>query len=221
MQYLTWRVMAGLNQRIEISFMLVGHTKFAPDWCFGLLKQLFRRTKVGCLADIVKVVNDSSTVNSAQLVGKEDGTVIVPQYNWADHFATFFRKNAFAGIKSLHHLVFSADRPGEAQVRESTDGTVKTLSLLATKYKNWRPQPHEMPQEITPDGLSMDRKKYLFEKIREFCPPHCRDIVCPDPHATTPAPCTTYLSALPDLGPILEDRDTTAPPSPKRRYHEA
>ena len=47
MQYLTWRVLTGLNKRIEISFMLVGHTKFAPDWCFGLVKQRFRRTRVG------------------------------------------------------------------------------------------------------------------------------------------------------------------------------
>ena len=56
MQYLAWRVLAGLNERIEISFMIVGHTKFAPDWCFGLFKQRFRRTKVGCLADIARVV---------------------------------------------------------------------------------------------------------------------------------------------------------------------
>ena len=50
MQYLAWRVLDG---RIEISFLIVGHTKFAPDWCFGLLKQAYRRTKVGCLDDIV------------------------------------------------------------------------------------------------------------------------------------------------------------------------
>ena len=43
MQYLAWRVMSGLNESIEISFLLVGHTKFAPDWCFGLLKQRLRR----------------------------------------------------------------------------------------------------------------------------------------------------------------------------------
>lgn len=39
MQYLAWRVRSGLNKRVEISFLLVGHTKFAPDWSFGLLKQ--------------------------------------------------------------------------------------------------------------------------------------------------------------------------------------
>ena len=30
-QYLAWRVIAGLSETIELSFMLVGHTKFAPD----------------------------------------------------------------------------------------------------------------------------------------------------------------------------------------------
>ena len=30
-QYLMWRVMCGLNERVEVSFMLSGHTKFSPD----------------------------------------------------------------------------------------------------------------------------------------------------------------------------------------------
>ena len=32
MQYLAWRVFCELNRKIEISFLLVGHTKFAPDF---------------------------------------------------------------------------------------------------------------------------------------------------------------------------------------------
>ena len=38
--YLTWWVMAGLHKEIMLSFLLFGHTKFAPDWCFGLLNPL-------------------------------------------------------------------------------------------------------------------------------------------------------------------------------------
>ena len=57
----------GLNQSITISFMLVGHTKFAPDWCFGPLKQRYRRTYVSSLQDIVEVVNVSADVNVAQV----------------------------------------------------------------------------------------------------------------------------------------------------------
>lgn len=39
----TWHgklYMYGLN--IEISFLLVGHIKFALDWCFGMLKQVLK-----------------------------------------------------------------------------------------------------------------------------------------------------------------------------------
>ena len=90
--------MAGLNDSVEISFMMVGHTKFAPDWAFGLLKQRFKRTKVGCLADLAKVVTDSATINHAQLVGKENGEVIVKQFDWATFFAKHFKRQGFDGI---------------------------------------------------------------------------------------------------------------------------
>ena len=63
MYYLMWRVMAGLYDEATISFLPVGHTKFAPDWCFGLMKQCFRRTKIGDLDDIANCVSLSSAVN--------------------------------------------------------------------------------------------------------------------------------------------------------------
>ena len=80
---LTWRVLCGLNERIEISSLVVGHTKFASDWCFSLLKQKFRKTLVGCQEGLLCEVNQSTTTNVSQLVGKEDGTTIVQQYDWA------------------------------------------------------------------------------------------------------------------------------------------
>jgi len=78
MQYLAWRVLVGLHRSITISFMTVGHTKFFPDWCFGLFKRTFRRTAVGCLDDIVGAVVKSAEVNHAQLVAKQNGEVLVP-----------------------------------------------------------------------------------------------------------------------------------------------
>jgi hypothetical protein len=67
LHYLLWRVLVGLHTRITLSFLVVGHTKFVPDWCFGLLKQCFRCTHVGCLDDITQVVNDSASANVALL----------------------------------------------------------------------------------------------------------------------------------------------------------
>ncbi len=218
MQYLAWRVMTGLNRKIEISFMLVGHTKFAPDWAFGLLKQTFRRSIVGCLDDLVRVVHDSATINHAQLVGREDGTMIVPQYDRAQFFAPYFKRQAFDGIKSLHHLVFTSDKPGQVLTRKTSDGVETTLHVLNKANLGWKPSPDTMPAAIQPDGLSRERQRYLFDKIREFCPEESRDITCPYPNA--PAPPTLLpapsmgLATSPQSSPLSSP---SPPPPPKRR----
>ena len=149
MQYLCWRVLAGLNDHIEVCFMLFGHTKFAA---FGLWKQKFRRTSVGCLNDLVCVVNSSSVVNHAQLVRKEDGTILVNQYNWSGYFSPYFRRAAFDGIKSLHHLVFSKDTPGQVMVRKATDGEQSTLNVLTKDHLRWKPSASALPEKILPPG---------------------------------------------------------------------
>ena len=55
MQYLCWRVLAGLHEEVEMNFLIAGHTKFSCDLCFGLVKKRYRRTRVSSLEDIVNV----------------------------------------------------------------------------------------------------------------------------------------------------------------------
>ncbi len=227
MQYLTWRVLAGLNRKIEISFLLVGHTKFAPDWCFGLVKFFFRKTLVGCLDDIVRVVNQSASTNHAQLVGKEDGTTFVDQYDWAGFFQPFFRRGAFDGIKSWRHIVFSSATPGKAMARTHCDAEEQMLSLLAKNHLGWKPCPTDLPSILPPPGLPLERKKYLFDKIRH------KDTVCPNPLPTltssslatpTPYPLTmptpsleATLTPSPEAMLSPEATPTPSPPTPPRK----
>ena len=58
--YFLWRVCTEKHDKITLNFLITGYTKFAPDWCFGLLKQTFRRTPVSCLSDMVSDVNSST-----------------------------------------------------------------------------------------------------------------------------------------------------------------
>ena len=69
----------GMHRTVTLPFMLVGHTKFSLDWCFGLLKQRYWRTYVSSLGDITRVVTESADFNEVQLAGTEDGTVLVPR----------------------------------------------------------------------------------------------------------------------------------------------
>lgn len=39
LHYLIYRVLAELHDNIELSFLMVGHTKFSPDGYFGLIRR--------------------------------------------------------------------------------------------------------------------------------------------------------------------------------------
>lgn len=180
--YLNWRVLTGLHDEITLSFLPVGHTKFFPDAGFGMLKRKFRLTKVGCLTDIANVVKQSAEMNHCQLVGDQSGNVIVPSYDWSTFFEDHTIKSATKGIKSYSHFRFTSSNPGVVYIRNSceiTPNNEKKVNLL--KDMSWRPLASDLPSIVTPEGLSLQRQWYLYEKIREFCPVEVRDSVCPMP----------------------------------------
>ena len=179
MYYFMWRTSAGLHDEIKYSFLPVGHTKFSPDWCFGLVKRKYRKMKIGCLDDIVKAVNESGSPNVAQLVGSQSGDVIVPMYNWSGFFEEFTNKSALKGINQMHHFHFKSSHPGKVFVKDTLDGPERMINLL--KVPSWQPSPQDLPDPIIPPGLSSERQHYLYDRIREFVPPDLQDSVCPKP----------------------------------------
>jgi hypothetical protein len=91
-KYLAWRVLMGLHRKFIMSFMLVGHTKFAPN----------RRTFVSSLNDVAEVVNTSADVNMAQLVGTQNGEPVVTVYNWVTFLGQHFR--TVPHLKKFHNF---------------------------------------------------------------------------------------------------------------------
>ena len=179
MYYFMWRVMTGLHEEIKISFMPVGHTKFSPDWCFGLLKRKYRKMRIGCLDDVVRAVNQSGSPNVAQLVGTQAGDVIVPMYNWSEYFEDVTIKTALKGISHMHHFQFKSSAPGKVFVKDAIDNEERCINLL--KSLPWHPYSSDLPNPIVPAGLSLERQYYLYDKIREFVPEDLQDLVCPKP----------------------------------------
>ena len=107
--------------------MLTGHTKFSCDWCFGIVKRLYNKTKVDCLQDIMPVVEQSSDVNLSQLCGTEDGDVIVPSFGWTTFLARFFCK--IINIKKFHHFHFE-EGSTTLRVQEYSDSVFIEHELL-------------------------------------------------------------------------------------------
>ena len=48
MWYLAWRTLHQLQTSVSVNFLITGHTKFGPDWCFGLIKHRYRREMCFC-----------------------------------------------------------------------------------------------------------------------------------------------------------------------------
>ena len=47
---------------------------------------------MGSLADITEVIESSSVVNECQLVGSQEGEVVVPTRDWAEFLSPKFRR---------------------------------------------------------------------------------------------------------------------------------
>ena len=99
------------------------------------------------------------------------------------------------GIKSLHHLVLTSAAPGTAVVRDSCNAEGKMLTLLKKDYQGWKPRPNKLLAVVQPPGLSLERRRYLYEKIRDFVRDPHKDVVCPPPLLLPATP--TSASSLP------------------------
>ena len=148
----------GFTNQLPTHFCLCD-TKFAPDTCFGLLKQKLRKAAVHSLEEIANAVKGSANVNVPQLVGTQDGKTIVPVFDWQVHLFPHFKK--FPTIKKWHAFIATLDNKGR-------------LSIKVKRYSN-TPEIHvdilkdDLPSTCQPHGLSEDRKLYLYEKIRQYC----------------------------------------------------
>ena len=157
---------------------IAGHTMFGPDFCFGIIKRTYKVSHVSSLYELAQMVESSSTVgvNKAQLVGTHDWKVIVPVYNWSEFLQQYFIK--VPNIKKLHFFRFSKDEPGKLYYKQYSTSPEQSLQLL--KSPDILP-PARLPAKVNPQGLSQERKQYLYREIRQFCKPGMEDLVAPAP----------------------------------------
>ncbi|XP_068754155.1 uncharacterized protein [Montipora capricornis] len=176
--YLSWRVIHQLHHSISYSFLIAGHTKFGPDRCFGLIKKSYKVNYVSSLYEFAQMVETSSStgVNKAQLVGTHDGRVIVPVYNWSAFLEQYFVK--VPNIKRYHHFRITKDKPGKLFFKEYHSSTEQSIQLLRNPAML---PPAVPPVTVRPQGLSQERKQYLYREIRQFCKPGTEELVAPAP----------------------------------------
>lgn len=167
------------HHTITYSFLVAGHTKFAPDHCFGLIKKAYKVNYVSLVYEFARLVETSSStgVNKAQLTGMHNGRVIVPVYDWISFLGQYFRK--LPNITKFHYFHFSQENPGMVFNKEFVSSSEQSLMLL--KRSVTLSSFSTLPNEINPNGLTVECWNYLYRKITQFCKPGTEDLIAPEP----------------------------------------
>lgn len=164
MAYLCWRIMAGFEEDIKLSFMIVGHTRCSVDGGFGLAKKKYRSADCDSPAQLESTIESSATQNKVDYFSWK-------WMDWDTFLSQKFKK--IVGITKFQHFHFSREFPGVVKMKESIDSEEVSLKLF--KGDEETVDHHEMPNELPAGGLSEDRRKYLIDNVMEFCRPENRD----------------------------------------------
>ncbi len=177
LQYLTWRVLKQLHANVQLSFLLTGHTKFAPDLYFGLFKRRLSISRADCVKDVARIALEATSISQSitpVLVGTEQGETFIPTYDWSSFFHS---GKTVPQITKQHHFRMTSLEPGVVGYREFENSQEKSTTIFAPSAF----RKNTLPTIIDPIGLSPERRKYLFNQIRPYIKCKYQNLVCPNP----------------------------------------
>lgn len=128
--YLCWRVFCGLNDQIDLYFLISGHTKNVCDGAFGLVKRQLRLRNARCPRDMMKIIQESSQSTSC-VPGSQ-----VTWRDWKKLLGPFFSIPSNCLISKYHVFTFKKSSPGVLFVQSLTSSQSHfEFNLLSKKGK--------------------------------------------------------------------------------------
>ena len=189
-QYLMYRVSSGLHNKIELSFLAVGHTKFSPDSHFGLIRQQYRNSQIYTYEKLAEVIEKSASkgINNCHTLNK--GEIIY--MDWTSWLSEYFKP--VPHITNYQHFRLNSDEQGIITLRKTIDAEDEKITLIKEKkdlidFKKKKLYPKKI---LKPEGLSPKRQWYLYEEIREhILSEKDQNITCPRPECPKPKEVST------------------------------
>lgn len=181
-QYLVYRVLTGLHDKIELSFLIVGHTKFSPDGYFGLIKRHYRKSKVYTHEQLADIVTSSSRSGHNVCIPISRNTPTSVNYrDWSSWLSQYFK--TIKGISNYHHFVIERKNPSIILTKERQDSEEVKIDIAKKKFPFSKSHPPKrLPNHLLPSGLSLKRQWYLYDQIRCHIPhERDKDQTCPIP----------------------------------------
>ncbi|PKY39571.1 hypothetical protein RhiirA4_415139 [Rhizophagus irregularis] len=170
--FYSWLIDRGMYDEIELNFMIPGHTKFICDGCFGLIKILYRKSKVNTVNDVVSIVNRSTTIqfNIAQRYLSGVG---FQYYNFKNYFQI---NKKLPNIQKYYHFYFTSKFPGVVFYKNRIEDDYKQFTICTFPFNI-----NTLPSTINVRQLSLKRQEELYKEIAPYVDLPFRDITCPKP----------------------------------------
>lgn len=118
MAQMSWRILAGLEDTITVSFMEVGHTRCAVDGGFGLAKKKYRASDTA--QQLAELVSASAEPNDVCYFEWE-------WRNWDSFLSAYFKK--VPGLSKYLHFVFSAAEQGMVKKKATCEDDDAAVSI--------------------------------------------------------------------------------------------
>jgi hypothetical protein len=158
---------------VNIIFLVAGHTKNAADRLFNLLKQLFRKSQVYTMEQLVGVLNENQYVECLK-VGKDDFYKIG---DFEDTLYTSGSSSALSGNTKKYQLFTSSDvEPGVLLAKESNSSNDVVRMDMRKGYDDHRSEIlsnfdfEELEQLDDCPGIRRIKQVELFSKWRKHVP---------------------------------------------------
>ena len=181
-------------KRINLIFLVKGHTKNMCDRMFNSMKQRYHHRNIYTLEDTYKILN------------LDDKVTVIPTtstnfYDWDSFFDTVYRRPKGGSIKKNHLFQYTdelldtctlmtkvADCSTTAQAQELTK-LPRGCTVEERKQLILDATPHNLPKP----GLSVLKQVHMYTKWRPLLPVEMQDITCPKPTDDVVKECKSNL----------------------------
>lgn len=182
MQFFLLMIHLGFLKHVELKFMIRGHTHCLVDGGHGIIKKEWQKRNVFNIEQAAQVVLESSSVASMQ-----HATILRPEnfFNWEKLLEKHFKK--LPKILSFQEFKMDATYKGTLRYRERQKDSWQKTQLYYKKLPDDFSSMQNVQDvliQLKPPGISEEKQKDLYEKVRKYVPEEFKDSICPKPIAT-------------------------------------
>ncbi len=182
MQFFLFMVCLDFLKHVELKFMIKGHTHCLVDSGHGIIKKEWQKRNVFNIEQAAQVVLESSHVSCMQRA-----TILRPEnfFNWEKFLEKYFEK--LPKILSYQEFEMDSSYKGILRYRERQRDSWQERQLcnkiLPNDFSSMQNVQNVLIQ-LKPPGISEEKQKHLYEKVRKYVPEEFKDSICPKPIAT-------------------------------------